>query len=131
MDILALDFGSKKIGRARANSVARIPEPLPIFQNLNNQNLDKLYEEIIVQKPAKVLVGLPRSLAGQETEQSKIIRQFTKQLAAKIQCPVELVDETLSTQSAAKWSVRYPGSDEDSLAACVILERYFEEGCVT
>ncbi len=131
MDILALDFGSKKIGRARANSVARIPEPLPIFQNLNNQNLDKLYEEIIVQKPAKVLVGLPRSLAGQETEQSKIIRQFIKQLAAKIQCPVELVDETLSTQSAAKWSVRYPGSDEDSLAACVILERYFEEGSVT
>lgn len=121
-NILSLDIGRKRIGVARANIIARLPEPL-ITLNNDNSFLSNL-EKILGEYPSEYLVvGLPRSLNGQETAQTA----YTKEFVAKNLKSYNVIwqDETLSTISAQDSGPGPHGIDAD--AACVILEDYFKE----
>src|SRR5438132_228710 len=92
--IIALDVGAKRIGVARASTIALLPEPLTTL------NVDEhIYEDIkqlCHQESANfVVVGLPQGLEGQNTTQTQIIRGFVERLQAGVGLPVYLYNEAV------------------------------------
>lgn len=82
------------------------------------------------EKAKKVLVGVPVSLSGKETEQTHKSLAFIEQLQAALgkEVSVESVDETLSTKEAQKM-IAHDGSkpeDEHAEAARLILADYLK-----
>lgn len=124
-NLLGLDIGEKRIGVARVNLIAKIPEALEVLAN-NSSFSAKLNMIIAEHSIDLIVVGLPRSLNGQETNQSKYVREF---VANNIKGHSFVwQDETLSTVSA-QLRMKQMGFEKqpvmlDSVAACIILEDY-------
>lgn len=122
---IALDIGSKRIGVARANSIARLAEPLAVIANDQyfQSELSKLSHEYGCDL---LIVGLPRNLSGVETAQSLEVKQFVE--ANLSQYEVVLQDETLSSVESEKLMANFGLKDRpdmlDAVAACIILEDY-------
>jgi putative Holliday junction resolvase len=79
-------------------------------------------------RPIEVLVGLPRSLGGGEGPAAAQARKRAERLAGAVDVPVRLVDERLSTVTAAR-RLRAAGRTAkaqrgviDAAAAVAILE---------
>ncbi len=128
---LALDVGRARIGIAIANDVVRIASPLPALANDTSfkQQLLNLIKEHQV---ATVVVGWPRGLNGQETEQTQYVNDFVDLLDAWLDVPVHLQDEAATSLKAEeelrRRGVPYEKGDIDSLSAVYILEDYLTEG---
>jgi putative holliday junction resolvase len=127
--VLGLDVGGKRIGVAVASLAARLPQPLT---TLPAEDPFAALKEIIERENAiRLVVGLPRGLEGQSTDQTAAVQDFVKQLGAKIDLPVDLQDEALTSQkAAAELESRrrpYEKSDIDALAATYILEDWLAE----
>lgn len=128
---LALDVGRARIGIALANDVVRIASPLPALAN-DDTFKKRLLELIVEHQVATVVVGWPRGLDGQETEQTQYVNNFVDLLDAWLQIPVHLQDEAATSIKAEEELKRrgapYEKGDIDSLSAVYILEDYLAEG---
>lgn len=128
--VLALDVGGKRIGVALANVVARIASPLITLQH-TDYIADELEELIAKHDVAALVVGLPRGLNGQHTQQTKDVEAFVRKLKQRLTLPVYWQDEAVtSRQAEAELSARsgsYRKEDIDALAATYILEDFLNE----
>jgi putative holliday junction resolvase len=125
-NILGLDIGEKRVGVARVNMQAKLPQALMTFDNDLSliENLKLLIEEYQIDL---LVVGLPRNLSGAETAQSKYVRDFCDKSLRQLNLPITLFDETLSSvtaESRLHKRNKYPKAEIDSVAASVILEDY-------
>lgn len=121
--ILGLDVGSRRIGLARINAFAKLSEPLPEIDLERSEAFETIKQVISQHTASAVVVGLPRGLEGQETEQTAYCRKFAEDLAENINLPVFLIDEAGTTKEA---ELRAKNSSEsvDSIAASIILEDF-------
>jgi putative Holliday junction resolvase len=78
--------------------------------------LRRLIDELGVQR---VIVGLPLSLSGADSDQTREARSCSDRLADEVSIPIELYDERLTTRLAARTGGR---ASEDSRAAAHLLE---------
>ena len=117
--ILALDYGTKRIGVAVSDETKTIAQPRPYILYSEKR---KLIEFIGQNEVEEILLGLPIGLSGQETESTKKAREFEAWLKAETKLPVKLIDERMTTQEA----MREEKNREfvDSLVAQKMLERY-------
>jgi putative holliday junction resolvase len=128
--ILALDVGGQRIGVAAANAVARIAHPLTTVTN--NADVTAAIQKLIVTEDAAVMVvGLPRGLSGQHTDQTRVIEAFVLDLKQHIDLPVYWQDEALTSRKAED-ELRGRGKpfakgDIDALAATYILEDFLRD----
>jgi putative holliday junction resolvase len=127
---LALDVGTVRIGVATANSIARLAAPLPAIEN-DQTITERLQSLIHDQQASVVVVGWPRNLQGQATDQTQYVEQFVERLRQSCDATVELQDEAL-TSVRAEEELRsrgkgYEKGDIDSLSAVYILEDYLED----
>lgn len=128
--ILALDIGNARIGVARANSIAKLPEPVTVLPNNTNvyQELCKLFDQ---HGAKKIVVGLPLT-DGEKTPQSETTQEFVEKLKEHTTLPVAYCDESYTSKLADQkigFKTAHKQSN-DAEAACYILERYFTEGSV-
>jgi putative Holliday junction resolvase len=126
--IVALDYGSKRVGVAVTHVIARLPRPLLTLAN--SETLLNDIQKLVVQEDAGlVVVGLPRGMDGGYTEQTRAAEAFAEELAGVLTIPVELADETLTSVDAESALGPCPKSkgEIDALAAAYILERYLAE----
>ena len=124
---LALDVGSKRIGVAIASLSFKLPRPLCTLIN-DDDFFERLDGLIKTEAIGVLVVGLPRGLDGQETGQTKYVRDFVDQLKTHTDLAVHFQDEALtSTRAEAELKARgkiYQKGDIDALAATYILEDY-------
>jgi putative holliday junction resolvase len=130
--ILALDVGAKRIGVALAGRDVPFAKPL-----MTLAHTDTIFADIaaLVQEnhATVVVVGYPRGLEGQATEQTKTIEAFVEDLKVHLDVRLEWQDETLtSVKAETELASRHKGgmynkSDVDALAATYILEDYITE----
>lgn len=126
-NILGLDIGERRIGVAVANSLARLPRPLITLTNDQTiwEQLDRIINE---ENVGAIVVGLPRNLSGEETAQTKTIRDFALELGTYIDLPLHFQDEALtSRQAETELDDRGKGYDKsaiDALAATYILDDF-------
>jgi len=117
--------GSKRIGVATASLIARLPHPLTTLAN-DGDFYESLKEIINQEDVGTLVVGLPRGLQGQETDQTREIEIFVKELKQEISLPIHMQDEAVTSEHAeAELKARgkpYSKGDVDALAATYILD---------
>jgi putative Holliday junction resolvase len=87
------------------------------------RGFNRLLAAIRTHEPEVVVVGLPVSLSGADTAQTREARAFAERLENFIDAPVELYDERFTTRLAQQ----RPGTaPEDSRAAAVLLEDWLK-----
>jgi len=123
--LLAFDVGVKKIGIAIGNTVTCCARPLEILQAPTRvARFARITALINEWRPERLVVGLPLTLAGDEQESSRHSRRFANQLHGRYRLPVELIDERGSSLEAQAITHNAP---DDSVAAAIILQRYFDQ----
>ena len=120
MRVLALDYGSARCGCAISDRTGVLATPLdPVSAPATRRGLRTLRALVAELEAERVLVGLPVSLSGADSAQTRETREFAATLAAAVPVPVELYDERFTTRMAE----RTPGrTSEDSRAAAHLLE---------
>jgi putative Holliday junction resolvase len=124
--VLALDHGSARTGVAVSDPTGTIARPLPAIARVDSPaGRRELAAVIASEAPERIVVGEPRTLAGERGAQARAAIGFARRLRARVDVPVELWDERLTTVEGVRRG-REGGSraDVDSLAACVLLESY-------
>jgi putative Holliday junction resolvase len=120
--VLALDHGSARCGCAISDPSGTLATPLPAVERPDSKKglaaLSRLVDE---QGVELVLVGLPLTLAGEHGDQAEAARAFAQRLERRVNVPVELHDERLTTRLAERTG---GAGDEDSRAAAHLLESY-------
>lgn len=129
--ILALDVGERRIGVAIASTIARMPAPLETIDTEVVSDVNSHISGLIKQIEATVLVvGLPRGLDGQESLQTKYVRDFASQLNKHIDIPIVMQDEAVTSVEAEKIlkarGKPYSKADIDKEAAAIILNDYLQ-----
>jgi putative pre-16S rRNA nuclease len=123
MRVLALDYGSARCGCALSDPTGTIVTPIePVLRPASRAGMTALAALVAEREAELVLIGLPLSLSGQDSEQTRETRAFAAKLSARLgeRVPVELYDERFTTRIAAK--AAGATSSEDSRAAAVLLE---------
>jgi len=122
MRVLALDHGAARCGCAVSDPSGTLATPLAVVERPDTRKglakIAALADELGAER---VVVGLPLTLAGDEGEQAGEARAFADSLRDRIDLPVDLYDERLTTRMAAATGGR---ADEDSVAAAHLLESY-------
>lgn len=126
--IIGLDIGKKKTGLAKAANEGSIAIPITTIRHQSIEELvaflKNLQTEDVIEK---IIIGLPLSLDGSETEQTifaktsgdKISEHFPK---AKIM----YIDERLTTFEAQRMFQEKHTQEEDAIAAQIILQQYID-----
>ena len=126
MRYLGIDYGGKRMGVALSDPGGRLAFPeAVIFHNGIQGVWEKI--KVILQKEriSKIVIGLPMGLDGKETEESREVRQFTKELKRLTALPIEFENEIFTTRMA-----KTPGVKKDRLdasAAAIILQSYLDK----
>jgi putative Holliday junction resolvase len=126
MRVLALDYGSARCGCAVSDPTGTIVTPLEsVARPGTRRGLLALAELVQEREAERVVVGLPLSLRGTDTEQTRETRAFAEQLSRRLGAgvPVEMHDERFTTRMAQRMEGSL-NTDEDSRAAAHMLESW-------
>jgi putative Holliday junction resolvase len=120
-EFLGVDIGAARIGIARGSNAARLAEPLKTVDV--KDALKELAAIAHANKVCGIVVGLPRGLDGQETDQTRLVRDWARTAKTTINLPFYWQDEALTTQSAQSLS---GDTGIDAKAAAVILQDFLD-----
>jgi len=134
MRIIAFDIGDKKIGVAVSDMLCIAASPLCVIKrNLDDVQAAIELTKLIQEKQAsKIIIGLPLSLDGGESQSAQKVRAFGDVLQEYSNLPIEYYDESNSTKQALdiirknKRLKERQKMDDDAIAAAVILRNYLE-----
>lgn len=132
--VMAFDFGTQKMGIANGHSLTGTATALPLFPMRDGiPDWDKLEKIISTWQPDIFLVGLPLNMDDTESELSLRARKFARRLKHRLNKPVWMVDERLSTRDARENLGNFQKNKQaknisaDSLAAVLLIESWFRE----
>jgi putative holliday junction resolvase len=118
--VVALDYGSARCGVAVSDPTGTLATPLePVLRPNTRKGFNRVLEAIRAHWPETVVVGLPLSLSGRDSAQTREARAFAERLDHALDVPVALYDERFTTALAQQ---RAGSAAEDSRAAAVLLE---------
>ncbi|HLY62838.1 MAG TPA: Holliday junction resolvase RuvX [Terriglobia bacterium] len=131
--ILAIDFGMKRMGLAISDALGITAQGLHTLERTNMENdlrhIQKLVEEYSAER---VILGNPLSHSGNETAMSKRVEAFAEKLRRRVNCPVELSDERLTSVQANRM-LRETGmglekrrAAVDRVAVTLLLQGYLD-----
>jgi len=133
MRILAIDYGSKRIGLALSDPTGTLARPLPFVPAKADTQLAR--EIVVLAKKEEahlILLGLPRHMNGEFGEAAALVKAFAAVLGQATPIRIQLIDERLSTVQASRQlqeagrNARKQRGLIDSEAACVLLQGYLD-----
>ena len=131
--VLGIDYGDSRIGLAMSDPLKIIASPFKTILNEGNEKCLQVFQSLIKEKDVEaIVVGLPMGLKGQETVQTKKVREFANLLYA-LKLPIHLEDERLSSVSAEKSMIQQnikTGHNKgliDQRAAAIILQQFLDK----
>lgn len=130
VSILGLDVGERRVGVARALLAVPIPRPLVTLSE-PDRFLDDIVRLVDQEAAGAVVLGLPRGMDGQDTAQTRLVRDFGDRLSRVLNVPLHWTDEALTSHKAeeelARRGKQYAKGVVDALAATYILEDFLRE----
>lgn len=130
MRYLGIDYGDKRIGIALSDDEGRIAFPKKVIANRGEERvLEELRAVATDEKVSEVVVGLPVSLDGRETEITKKALQFVDILRRELKLPIHLENEMFTTRMVHHAGVARKHVDE--AAAALILQSYLDKRLAT
>jgi putative Holliday junction resolvase len=131
--VLALDYGSARCGVAISDPTGVLASPLePVLRPSSKAGGEQLLALIESLEVERVLVGLPLSLSGADSAQTREVRKFAAWLGRKVAIPVELYDERFTTKMAQRDAGGSGArASEDSRAAAHLLSGWLARGSLS
>lgn len=137
MKLIALDVGEKRIGVAKADTSVKIAIPIEMIpvDGTENAAISRLCK---IQNIDVIVVGMPRNLQGQLTQQSEYVKNFVKNLNKTLlldkpnnkTVKIFFQDESLtSVEAKQNLKFKHPNKTSgeiDSEAAAIILQDFLE-----
>ncbi len=136
MHILAIDYGTKRIGLAWSDTTLGVVLPYGVVEGKREkgkgereegkgerQKVEELAELINSEKIDKIVVGFPVSLDSKENKNTERIKKFVFELQKHISADLEYFDERFSSQAADAVG---EGVSRDERSAMIILQSYLE-----
>ena len=127
--LLGIDLGTKRIGIAISDYNQKIATPLQTLDKFKQVNLIDELESIITEYDIKgIIIGNPINMDGTYGKSSQSAKDIAINISNKIDIPVSLWDERLSTVGAFNLSseldinVSKREKDIDKFAAAFILQ---------
>jgi len=127
--VLALDYGSARCGVAVSDPTGVLATPLEaVLKPAGRSGMGRILALVQELEAERVVVGLPLSLAGGDSEQTREVRAFAAVLEKRLRgTPVELYDERFTTVLAQRdGGGDGARADEDSRAAAHLLSGWLE-----
>jgi putative Holliday junction resolvase len=132
--ILAVDYGTKRIGLAVTDPLGYTVQPLPFLPNSGRAKAVAELVRIAGEKSARlVVVGLPKSLDGSLGVKARECSNFASMVREASGLPVELFDERFTSVEAERILVEQLDLSRekrkqvrDSLSACLLLESFIQ-----
>jgi putative Holliday junction resolvase len=133
MRILAVDHGEKRIGLALSDPTATISSPLKVIEHVSRILDAALVAEIASKNEVGlIVVGQSFDEEGKPNLAGRRAAKFADALRAQTQIPIELFDESFSTQDARSTVIemglsrKKRAGHHDALAAVMILRTFLE-----
>ena len=134
MRILAVDYGSVRVGLALSDPTGTIATPL---DTLAITSLRDAARKIVKRAEAEgaevIVVGLPINLQGEEGPAAENVHKLIEQIRRRTQLPIHTVDERLTSRFAEAamaedgLSSRQRRGKADPIAASLILRAYLDQ----
>ncbi len=128
---MAVDLGTARTGIAVSDELGMLAQPWKTLPG-GEASLEAVVAAAGELKPGRILVGLPRNMDGTYGPAAEAARAFAEQLRARVDCPVDLWDERLTTVAAQR-SLRESGRKArdqrgvvDQVAAQILLQSWLD-----
>ena len=130
--IMGVDFGDSRIGVALSDPLGIMATPLTIITRTEEEKDTGFLIDIIRNNGVgRIVIGLPISMNGTLGKQAEKVKAFAAELGKRIDIPVELKDERLSTVVAKNLVKEARKTDRktryDAAAAALILQSYLDD----
>jgi putative holliday junction resolvase len=128
---VAVDVGTVRVGVAASDPTGSLASPVTVVRRdpRHGSDLDRLASLIADRDAVEVVVGLPKTLRGNDSASTLDAREYAAALARRIApVPVRLVDERLTTVTATRGlraagrTARAARGTVDAAAAVVLLD---------
>jgi len=133
MRILAVDHGEKRIGLALSDPTASFASPLTVIKHVSRlMDAAQVANIASENEVGLIVIGQSFDEEGNPNLAGRRAAKFAEALKEQTQIPVELFDESFSTQDARTtviemgFSRKKRAGHHDSLAAVMILKSYIE-----
>jgi putative Holliday junction resolvase len=93
----------------------------PVLRPNSRKGMGRVVAVVTETGAERVVVGLPLSLSGADSAQTRETREFAERLRALVRVPVELYDERFTTSLAQQAG---GSASLDSRAAAVLLDEW-------
>ncbi len=125
--VIGIDWGARRTGIAISDPMHQMVFVRPVVLSSGADDLvQKIVTLITDENVSGVVVGLPLRMDGSASETTQNVRAFVDALAARVDVPICMLDETLSSMSAqddmGRVRMRDIKQKLDSESARVILE---------
>lgn len=127
--IISVDYGLKKTGIAVSNQERTIAMPIKIItKQADGEKVEEILNLATTYSACGIVIGLPISMNGQMSEQSKIVQKFAENFSKLTPLPIYLQDERLTSKAANSFLKSFGmnrkerNNRDDSVAASMILE---------
>lgn len=130
--LMAFDFGAKRTGVAIGQEITATARPLTTISSINQQPNWPAIETLVAEwQPTQFVVGIPVKCDENKSVRKKIIN-FSQELQQRFNLPVQLHDETLTSNEAylqlknkrEQGKGKIDKTDIDKYAAAIILESW-------
>ncbi len=133
MRILAVDHGEKRIGLALSDSTATIASPLKVVKHVSRVIDAAQVADVATQNDVSLIViGQSFDEEGEPNLAGRRAGRFADELKNQTNIPIEMWDESFSTQDARAVRIELGVSrkkragHQDEFAAVAILQSYLE-----
>jgi putative Holliday junction resolvase len=127
MQIVAFDFGTKKIGVAVGQTATYTSSPLQVVLNKDDKvNWNEISRLLNEWKPELIIIGKPLNMDGTDSEIMKQVERFYQKLKKIYDTNYEYIDERLTTFEARQILEDTNINNVDANAAKILIDNWFE-----
>ena len=127
MQIVAFDFGTKKIGVAVGQTATYTSSPLKVILNKDDKvNWNEISSLLNEWKPELIIIGKPLNMDGTDSEIMKQVERFYQKLKKIYDTNYEYIDERLTTFEARQILEDTNINNVDANAAKILIDNWFE-----
>ena len=124
MSILAIDYGSKRVGLAWTDTSLGVILPFGFVEKPSlKEKIGELAAILAKEKVNKIIVGFPLGLNGKENANTERVKKFVFELQKHTGVPVQFFDERFSSYAA---DATGEGVSRDERSAMIILESFLQ-----
>ncbi|MFH0980237.1 MAG: Holliday junction resolvase RuvX [Planctomycetota bacterium] len=131
---VGIDYGTKRIGLAISDPGGSIASPLTTLNLVGDPaaRIEQILRALADYDVDEWVVGLPLNMDGTDSRQTQLTRRFAAALSRRVDRPIHLCDERLSSYQADEYlaasqlSAKKRKARRDRLAAQVILQSFLD-----